>query len=338
MRYRRIGATELELSEISFGCGGNAGLMIRGEPREQTRIIARALELGVNYFDNSPDYGHCLAESNLGRALKQLGARPLLNSKVEIRAENLGNIADHLVTSTEASLKRLGVERLDVMQIHNGPAAQPPVMVGKYYAQLWIEHFTRPGGAIEGVERLLRAGKIRYAGFICRGNDATEVRQILDTGLFHLINVPFTLLNPSAGYEAPGLQSGKDFGGVINDAKARGAGAAVYSPLASGFLTDDALRGDNRHPLARAYDMSAQDAVRLRKQAVAVSFMARENGISLAQAAYRFILTHPGVITGLGGFSTLEQLEEIACVPDMGPFSAQSMTRLEHVWRDNFGL
>ena len=181
MQYRKIGETDINLSAIGFGCGGNAGLMIRGSGAEQTRIVARALELGINYFDNSPDYGNGVAEINLGRVLKQLRARPLVNSKVEIRAENLGDIAGHVVASTEASLKRLGVDHLDMMQIHNGPCAQPPVMEGKYYAQLWIEHFTRPGGAIEGVERLLRDGKIRYAGFICRGNDGVEVRQILSS-------------------------------------------------------------------------------------------------------------------------------------------------------------
>ena len=59
---------------------------------------------------------------------------------------------------------------------------------------------------------------------------------------------PFTLFNPTAGHSAPGLK-GKDYGLVINAAMERGAGAAIYSPLASGFLTDDALRGDDRHPL-----------------------------------------------------------------------------------------
>jgi aryl-alcohol dehydrogenase-like predicted oxidoreductase len=338
MQYRIIGVSDLSLSAVAFGCGGNAGLMIRGTPQEQTRIVARALELGINYFDNAPDYGNGIAESNLGRALKELGAKPLLNSKVEIRAENLADIADHVVASTEASLKRLGVDHLDMLQIHNGPVAKPPLMEGKYYTQLSMEHYTGPGGAIEGVERLRRAGKIRYAGFICRGNDGAEVRQILDTKLFHLINVPFTLFNPTAGYAAPGLKVGKDYGGVIDYAHSVGAGAAIYSPLASGFLTDDALRGDNRHPLARAYDMNAESSVRLRKQAAAVSFLARDNGITLAQAAFRFILTHPGVTAGLGGFSTIEQLEEIAAVPDMGPFSADAMTRLNHVWAENFGV
>ncbi len=338
MQYRSIGTTSLSPSVIGFGCGGNAGLMIGGDARERVRIVARALELGVTYFDNSPDYGAGLAESHLGRALREIGATPLLNSKVEIRAENLGDIAGHIVASTEASLRRLGVERLDMLQIHNGPTARPISMEGKYYAQLPIADYLRAGGVMDGVERLRKSGKIRYAGFICRGNDADEVRQVLATGQFHLINVPFTLLNPTAGYPAPGIEGAKDYGGVINDAMARGAGAAIYSPLASGYLTDDAVRGEDRHPLARAYDMQSATSVRLRRQAMAVSFLARENGITLAQAAFRFLLTHAGVTLGIGGFSTLQQLEEIAAVADMPPYSPAQMDRLAQVWAKNFGL
>jgi len=73
MRYRAIPDTGLSLSEIGFGCGGNAGLMVRGDRAEQIRVIARALDQGINYFDLAPDYGDGLAESNLGIALKEIG-------------------------------------------------------------------------------------------------------------------------------------------------------------------------------------------------------------------------------------------------------------------------
>ncbi|MFB3098101.1 MAG: aldo/keto reductase, partial [Dehalococcoidia bacterium] len=80
------------MSEIGFGCGGNAGLMVRGSPQQQREVIERALELGINYFDQAPDYGDGLSETNLGRALKDLGAHPYITTKVEVRAEDLGDI------------------------------------------------------------------------------------------------------------------------------------------------------------------------------------------------------------------------------------------------------
>src|SRR5262245_10011339 len=107
VEYRQVGNTELRVSEIGFGCGGNAGLMVRGSPAEQRRVIERAVELGINYFDNAPDYGNGAAEENLGRVLKELKLRPIITSKVEVRNTDLGDIAGHVVRSTEESLQRL---------------------------------------------------------------------------------------------------------------------------------------------------------------------------------------------------------------------------------------
>lgn len=341
MRYRNVGNSALVVSEIAFGCGGNAGLMVRGRHDEQLSIIGRALELGVTYFDNAPDYGDGIAETNLGRALKTLGARPVLNTKVEIRkenlGENLGHVAGHIVRSAEASLRRLGVDYVDVFQIHNGPSRGDPGLEGRNYSQLSLDHFTLPGGALDGIERLKRSGKIKYAGFICRGNDGEEVRQLLDTGVFHLINVSYTLFNPTAGRARPnGLTLEKDFGDVISSAHARGAAAAVYSPLANGYLTDDSVAGRPRHEVARAYDLESPPALRFRHMARALTFLSRENRCTLAQAAFRFVLMHDGVATALGGFSTKAQLEEIAAVSGAPAFSAGQMKRLEALWNADF--
>ena len=337
MKYRRMGSSDLSLSEIAFGCGGNAGLMMRGSLSEQVRIVSRALELGLTYFDNSPDYGDGRAEENLGRVLAEIKVRPILNSKVEIRAENLDDLAGHVVRSTQASLKRLGVDYLDVLQIHNGPIHPAPMMEGAYYAQLGIEHFLSPGGALDGARLCLEKGLARHIGFICRGNDGVYVRQLLDLGVWGLINVPFTMLNPTAGYDpGPGF-TGKDYGGVLNAAHQAGVGGSVYSPLAGGFLTDDAVAGLDRHPLARKSPDPAQAAVnRQRLAAGKLQFLSRQSGLSLAQAAYRFILMHEGVTTALGGFSSIEQLEEIARVPDLAPFSSDLMAQVHALWARDF--
>ena len=335
MKYRLVGNTDLSVSEIGFGCGGNAGLMVRGELRDQIKVIERALELGISYFDNAPDYGDGKAEENLGRVLKELGARPVINSKVEIRAADLGDIAGHVVGSAEESLTRLGIERLDLFQVHNGPSRTPPLLEGKTYRQLWVQDFLRPGGACEGILRLKQAGKIRHAGFICRGDDADAVRELLDTGLFSLINVPYTLLNPSAGLRKPAGLRAKDFGNAIEIATRRGASAAIYSPLAGGFLTDAFLIGAARHPLARRADPEST-ATQVAAARVAKLAFLPEKGESLAQVAYRFILSNPGVATVLGGFSAIEQVEELTAVSGRGPITPDKVRRLEALWESNF--
>jgi aryl-alcohol dehydrogenase-like predicted oxidoreductase len=339
VKYRQVGNTDLRVSEIGFGCGGNAGLMVRGSPVEQRRVVAQAVELGVNYFDNAPDYGNGLAEENLGWVLKELKIRPFITSKVEVRHTDLGDIAGHVVRSTEESLKRLGVDCLDILQIHNGPAPSPPQLEGRSYTQLWIEDYLRPGGALEGLQRVLRDGKARYVGFICRGNDAYLVRQLLDTNLFHMINVPYTLLNPTAGMTKPkGLEVDRDFGGVITYAYEHGVGTAIYSPLAGGLLTDHIVSGGDRHALAASRNTASEAYRRNLDMTRALSFLACEGMHTLAQAAFRFILMHTGVTVVLGGFSAMDHLEELVPVSGAGPLAPELMARVEMVWRANFGF
>ncbi|MBX9761348.1 MAG: aldo/keto reductase [Beijerinckiaceae bacterium] len=337
MHYRSVPCANLTLSEIAFGCGGNAGLMVRGTVGEQESAVARTLELGVTYFDNSPDYGNCVAEENLGRALKSLRARPIINTKVEIRAENLGDVAAHVVQSAEDSLRRLGVEHIDVFQIHNGPTTRQVMLEGRDYKQLPLEDYLGGRGALEGLRRLKAAGKIGCAGFICRGGDGAEVRQLIETNEFAVINAPYTLLNPSAGEQVEGGSFSPDYGDVISFARTHGVGVAVYAPLAGGFLSDDSIEGVPAHAYARA-PREGESTNRNRAKAKAVRFLAEETGMSLAQVAYRFILSNPGVTAALGGFSSIAQMEEVIEVSGMQPFPADLMARLQEVWRANFGL
>ena len=181
---------------------------------------------------------------------------------------------------------------------------------------------------------MLRDGKARYVGFICRGNDAYQVRQLIDTSMFHMINVPYTLLNPTAGMAKPkGLEVDRDFGDVISYAYEHRVGTAIYSPLAGRFLTNHIITGGERHPLAGARDTASEAYRRHLEMARALRFLIREGQQTLAQAAIRFILMHTGVTVVLGGFSALEHLEEMAAVSGTGPLAPEVMARLEMVWR-----
>ncbi len=333
MKQRRIGATDLLISETGFGCGGNAGLMVRGEAPEQIRVVAHALECGINYFDNAPDYGDGLAEENLGRALKELGATPVITTKVEIRSENLAEISEHIVRSVENSLRRLQVDSIDILQIHNGPVAQRPAMEAAYYATLWLEDYLKPGGALEGIRRVLKSGKARHAGFICRGNDAVEVGSLLETGLFDLINLPYTLMNPTASHFRPKTLPTPDYGNVIDVAQRAGAGIAVFSPLAGGLLTDTLLAGEQTHPLARQKDIGRLEAKGDFGRARQFQEVARRSGISLPELAYRFILSDTGVSTLLGGFSSASQIDVAVAASAAGPLDSDQLSAIDEIWR-----
>lgn len=343
MNYRELGNTGVRVSEIGFGCGGNAGLMVRGTPEQQREAIRRALELGINYFDQAPDYGDGVSETNLGRALKDLGARPYITTKIEVRADDLGDIAGHMVRSVDQSLKRLGMDYVDFLQLHNGPVMERPDLTGRSYTHLWVEDYLRAGGALEGLHRVQRSGKARFIGFITRGNDFPAVRRLIDTGVFSLINVSVNLLNPSAWAKPHGMNVDHDYNGILGYAATQGVGVAVYSPLAGGFLNENAVAGGSPHPMAGGGRSSDARETGL-KQAQAVSFLSRKlnpdsqtEDHNLAEAAMRFVLSLDGVTTALGGFSDKEQVEEIAACSGKGPLSEQNMARLEIVWRANFG-
>ena len=105
MQLRVFGRTGMQVSVLGFGCGAVGGLMVRGDPRDQERAIARALAVGVNYFDTAVQYGDGESEKNLGRVLQNLKpANAVVGTKVRLPSAEFGRIADTVTKSIEASL------------------------------------------------------------------------------------------------------------------------------------------------------------------------------------------------------------------------------------------
>ena len=119
METRTLGRTGLEVSVLGFGCGAVGGLMVRGTPSDQERAVARAIELGINYFDTAAMYGNGESERNLGRVIKSLRPDIRVGTKVRIPAGERNRIAAAVRESLEASLQRLQLDRVDLFQLHN---------------------------------------------------------------------------------------------------------------------------------------------------------------------------------------------------------------------------
>src|SRR3954463_4047381 len=108
MQTRIFGRTGMQLSVLGFGCGAVGGFMVRGDPAEQERVVARAIAAGVNYFDTAVLYGDGQSETNLGRVLQKLKpAGVVVGTKVRIPPAEFGRIADAVTASLEGSLARL---------------------------------------------------------------------------------------------------------------------------------------------------------------------------------------------------------------------------------------
>jgi aryl-alcohol dehydrogenase-like predicted oxidoreductase len=337
VRYRELGHTGLRVSEIGFGCGDNAGLMIDGTLEEQCRVVERAIELGINYFDTAAGYGTHKSEANLGRVLKRLGVRPVINTKVEVEPSQIGDVAAAVVASIEGSLQRLQVDCVDIVMIHNSPVFKREKEY-RGWMPMTLDEYLGPRGALEGMERLRRSGRARFFGIVNERPDVELVRRLLDTSAFDLLNVQCNLLNPTAMMPAPpGLRVDLDNGDIISYAAARHVGVAIFSPMARGVLTDQALGNGSRHPLAGTNITRNQEAYQaLLARGRRLAFLARD-GSSMAQAAIRFLLADPGITTALGGFTAPEHVDDLAAASGMPPLSEEEMARVTMIWRANFG-
>ena len=344
MRYRRLGATDLDVSEISFGTGDNAGLMTIAPEADRLRTFEHALSLGVNYFDTSPDYGKGAAEENLGRALKAFGAsakRPLIvSTKVEIMEPDLADMPGKIEASTHASLKRLGVERIDVMMIHN-----PPRSVRDPAAAHWLPLTPADmlGPALEGLERMRAQGKIRWFGFTCESAEAAAAKTVLSSGRYHVINCWYNMVNPTAGMRPQGVRFGKgydDYDGIITHAGEQGVGVAVIRPLSGGALTRQVIEagasGRHRHA-GGIYTRQPATFTPEIERGRAFAFL-HQPPRTLPVAAYQFALEHPAVSTIVGGFSDNAQLEEVARLDSFPPLSPDEWARIRAVYAANFHL
>ena len=120
MEMRVFGRTRMQLSMLGFGCGAVGGLMVRGDPLDQERTIARAIAVGVNYFDTAVQYGNGESEKNLGRVLQRLKpANVAVGTKVRLPPSDFRSIADAVAKSLEGSLARLRLDGIDIFHLHN---------------------------------------------------------------------------------------------------------------------------------------------------------------------------------------------------------------------------
>jgi len=332
MNYREVGNTGIEISEIGFGCGGFAGLFVRGTHFEQRAAVSRALELGINYFDEAPEYGNGVSETNLGLVLKDLGVRPYITTKVEVYGQHLDDIAGRIVKSTEESLQRLQVDYVDFLQVHNPPRlTENTEMREGSFSGLSVNDYLKPGGALDGLERVQRAGKVRFIGFTNQGGTFEPAAKLIDTGRFNLVNLACSLMEPQFGVDRPygmRLEGGWGPTPLIAYAHAHGVGISVINGLASGALTDMGIAGEIPHPLTRGS--------RLRNEARAFNFLSRSGEHNLAEASIRWLLMLEGVSTVLGGFSSVEQVEESTGNSGAPALAKQDLKRIEMAWRGNF--
>jgi aryl-alcohol dehydrogenase-like predicted oxidoreductase len=320
MKLRMFGRTGMQLSVLGFGCGAVGGFMVRGDPAEQERVVARALAAGVNYFDTAVQYGDGESENNLGRVLQKLKpANVVVGTKVRIPPDQFGRIADAVTASLDGSLARLGLDRVDIFHLHNpitGSGGGTALSVRQVLDEV-----------VPAFQRLRAQGKIRFLGMTAVG-DTAAMNEVIDAGAFDSAQIVYNMLNPSAAEPLPANYPAQDYGRMFDHTKAAGVGVVGIRVLAGGALSGSAERhpiaGPAPEPIGSAmhYDADVGRAQRL-MPLVKEGFAA-----SLTEAATRFALSHPAVGTILVGMATPQQFEDALAAVLKGPLPQAALDRL----------
>lgn len=317
MEQRLLGRTGMRVSVLGYGAGAVGGLMVRGTPAEQERSLARALEAGISYLDTASMYGAGESERTLGRLLKgRGGARPPIGTKVRLAVEQRGDIAGAIAASLEASLGRLGLDHVDLFQLHD-----PIGGAGGYTVAQVLEE------AVPALQRLQAQGKCRFLGITALG-EVGALREVLLSGAFDTAQVPFNVLNPSwLGPARPGLP-GQDFEALGLAAAAAGVGLIGIRILAAGALSGEAARHPVAMPEVAPIASGPDYAADLAQARRLLPLVAEGHVASLAEAAIRFAITPPAMGTALIGTASLDQLETAIAAAEKGPLPAATLERM----------
>jgi aryl-alcohol dehydrogenase-like predicted oxidoreductase len=311
------------VSVLGFGCGAVGGLMVRGTQVEQERAFARAIDAGITYFDTAAIYGDGASEQNLGKVLRRLKPRNFVyGTKVRILNAQKGDIRAAIVASFEASLKRLGMERADILHLHN------PITRDGAGNFLTADQVLQE--VIPAFEALRGQGKIGMLGLTATG-DTGEVLKAIDSGAFDSAQVSYNMLNPTAATELAADYPAQDYGRLFDHTKAKGVGVIGIRTLAGGALSGSAAREPNAspppEPIGSATSFEADLARARRFLPLVEAGFAR----SLAELATRFAISTPSMGTALMGIATLDQLEQAIAAVEKGPLPADALSRIAEI-------
>lgn len=311
MECRELGTTGIRISALAFGAGPIPAVMIGGSRSAREQIVGRAIDAGINWFDTAATYGEGRSEQGLGEALSDLGAagRVHLATKVRLTDAGLENIESFVAESVRGSLSRLRVPAVTLLQLHNAitrnrndePTSIMPVDV------------LGPKGVVEAFERLRRDGVVRHFGITATG-DAVSLREVVESRAFDAIQVPFSLVNPSAGMRMSAEFHESNYGEIARHAARLGMGVFAIRVLAGGALADKEPSPHTYKTQFFPLDLFERDRARAGMLAERLA-----NAMTVKEAALRFVLGHESITSAIVGFGEPEHVDEAILALQAGP-------------------
>ncbi len=298
MEQRYLGQSGFKVPALGFGAGtfGGSGPLFGAwgntDAAAARRMVDICLEAGVNLFDSADVYSDGASETVLGAAIKGRRDQVILSTKLSLRAgdgpNDVGASRHHLVRATEAALKRLGTDHIDLLQLHAFDAMTPVEQV------------------LGTLDDLVRAGKVRYIG--ASNFSGWQLMKSLAAsdrlGLSRYVANQTYYSLAGRDYEWELMPLGLD----------QGVGAIVWSPLGWGRLTGKVRRGQPLPAASRLHETAGfappVDDERLYSVVEAMDRVAEETGKTLPQIAINWLLRRPSVSSVLIGARDEAQLKQ----------------------------
>jgi len=317
MLYKRCGQSGLKLPVISLGLWHNFGGVDR--PENARTMLLRAFDLGITHFDLANNYGPPpgSAEETFGRILRQDLAAYRDELIISSKAGYLmwpGPYGEwgsrkYLMASLDQSLKRMGLEYVDIFY-HHRPDPDTPL--------------EETMGALDSI---VRSGKALYVGISSYSADQTrQAARILKT-----LGTPCRIHQPRYSMFDRWIEDG-----LLSVLREEGIGCIVFSPLAQGLLTDRYLTGipaDSRaakpHGFLKRDQVTAEKVEKVRR----LQEIARARGQSMAQMALAWVMRHDEVTSALIGASRIEQIVDAVDVQKRMTFTADELQTIDRIVR-----
>ncbi len=314
MHYRRSGRSGIQLPAVSLGLWHNFGGV---DHFENSRVmLRRAFDLGITHFDLANNYGppYGSAEETFGQVLKKdfhpYRDELIISTKAgwDMWPGPYGNLGSrkYILASLDQSLKRMGIEYVDIFYHHRPDPATP------------MEE------SLGALDTAVRSGRALYAGISAYNAEQTAkaVKILRDLGTPCLIHQPkysMFVRDPEQG--------------LLDVLEKEGVGAIVFSPLAQGLLSDRYLKGipsDSR--AARDFFLKKTDIEKDKLAKVsALNEMAAERGQTLAEMAVAWVLRDPRVTSALVGTSKVSQVDDNVAALKNLKFSAAELSKIDGI-------
>lgn len=316
MRYRILGRTGLETSEIGYGTWGMGGDAWKGGSDEEAlAALRRSIELGVNFLDTALSYGQGHSEELIGQVLRRSMAKVLVASKIPpldgrwppqpgVGIQEVFPVR-HIIQSTEASLRNLGVETLDLQQLH-----------------VWNPEWVGQTEWHRALEDLKKSGKIRFIGISVNAHQPDSVISLIKTGLIDAVQVIYNIFEQTPDRNLFPL------------CRERNIGVVARCPLDEGSLTGTIALDTVFEPgdYRERYFGGKRRAQVVQRVAALKEDLSGVPG-TLPETAMRFCLSHPAVATVIPGMRRTRNVEANCAAADKGPLDPNVVEVLKrHAW------